>query len=66
MILLVANLCLLAAPGTCHDEFVSMLESKMECSVVAMQRLPTWVQQYPAYRLNGWRCDFVLTKRSNI
>lgn len=56
MIKLVAVLCRLAAPYDCHEQLVTTSISMAACSTVAIQGLPKWAEQFPAYELRGWTC----------
>lgn len=56
MIKLVAVLCRLAAPYDCHDETVTMAISMNEC-MIGVKTLGEWAQQFPAYRVGGWKCQ---------
>ncbi len=56
MIKLVAVLCRLAAPYDCHDETVTNALTMGDC-MVAVKTLAGWAEQFPAYRVGGWKCQ---------
>jgi hypothetical protein len=59
MIKIIATLCSIAFPDTCHEQVVTTSDfadiSLMSCMMGAPQ-LADWMKQHPAERLSGWRC----------
>jgi hypothetical protein len=59
MIKIIAVLCSLAEPSSCHEQVVTTSEfadiSVQSCLMGAPQ-LAEWMQQHPAERLAAWRC----------
>jgi hypothetical protein len=59
MITVIAVLCSLAAPATCHEQTVTTSDfasiSVQSCLMGAPQ-LADWMKQHPAERLAAWRC----------
>ena len=60
MIKIIAVLCSLSSPDSCHDQTVTTSEladiSVQSCLMGAPQ-LAEWMKQHPAERLAGWRCQ---------
>jgi hypothetical protein len=66
MIKIIATLCSLISPGTCHDQLVTTSDfadvSLTSCMMGAPQ-LADWMKQHPADRLAGWRCTIGAEQR---
>ncbi|WP_024516808.1 hypothetical protein [Bradyrhizobium sp. Tv2a-2] len=59
MISIIAVLCSLASPGTCHEQFVTnsdFAEISMQSCLMGAPQLADWMKQHPAERLAGWKC----------
>jgi hypothetical protein len=59
MIKIVAVLCSLAAPTSCHEQIVTtsdFAEISMQSCLMGAPQLAEWMKDHPAERLAGWRC----------
>ena len=58
MIKIIAVLCSLAAPGSCHEQLVTssdFAEVSVQSCMMGAPQLAEWMNQHPAERLAGWR-----------
>jgi hypothetical protein len=59
VIKIIAVLCSLSSPGSCHEQLVTTSDfanvSVQSCLMGAPQ-LADWMKQHPAERLAAWRC----------
>jgi hypothetical protein len=69
MITVIAVLCSLAAPASCHEQTVTTSDfasiSAQSCLMGAPQ-LADWMKQHPAERLAAWRCVIGTQERRGI
>ena len=59
MISIIAVLCSLSAPASCHEQTVTtsaFAEVSMQSCLMGAPQLAEWMRQHPAERLAGWRC----------
>ena len=59
MIEIVAVLCSLSSPATCHEQIVTtsdFADVSMQSCLIGAPQLAAWIGQHPAERLAGWRC----------
>ncbi|WP_375787035.1 hypothetical protein ACE10Z_05510 [Bradyrhizobium sp. Pha-3] len=64
MIWIVAVLCSLSSPTSCHEQVVttsSFADVSMQSCLIGAPQLAEWMTQHPAERLAAWRC--VIGKR---
>ncbi len=57
---LILSICLIASPGTCREEAVSVgLEQAplpQQCVMGAMPVIAEWSETHPKWRVTKWRC----------
>ncbi|MDQ0303482.1 hypothetical protein [Ancylobacter polymorphus] len=57
---LILSICLIASPGTCREEAVSVgLEAPpapMQCMIGAMPVIAEWTETHPKWKVLKWRC----------
>lgn len=57
---LILSICLIASPGTCREEAVSMnIEQtpiSTQCVMGAMPVIAEWSETHPKWRVTRWRC----------
>ena len=61
MIKIIAVLCSLSSPASCHEQTVTTSDFaniSMQSCLVGAPQLAEWMNQHPAERLAGWRCVF--------
>ena len=66
MIAIIAVLCSLAAPASCHEQTVTtsdFADVSMQSCLMGAPQLADWMKQHPAERLAAWRC--VIGKRAS-
>ncbi len=59
MISIIAVLCSLSAPASCHEQTVTTSEFadvSMQSCLMGAPQFAEWMRQHPAERLAGWRC----------
>jgi hypothetical protein len=59
MIKIVAILCSLASPDSCHEQVVTtsdFADVSMQACLMGAPQLAEWMKQHPAERLAAWRC----------
>jgi hypothetical protein len=59
VIKIVAVLCSLSAPASCHEQTVTTSDFayvSMQSCLMGAPQLAEWMRQHPAERLAGWRC----------
>ena len=59
MIKVVAVLCSLSSPVSCHDQTVTtsdFADVSMRSCLIGAPQLADWMKQHPAERLASWRC----------
>ena len=59
MIKIIAVLCNLASPASCHEQIVTtsdFADVSMQSCLMGAPQFAEWMTQYPAERLAGWRC----------
>ena len=59
MITIIAVLCSLATPASCHEQTVTtsdFADVSLQSCLVGMPQLAEWMKQHPAERLAAWRC----------
>jgi hypothetical protein len=59
MIKIIAVLCSLSSPTTCHEQTVTTSEFEyvsMQSCLIGAPQLAEWMKQHPAERLAAWRC----------
>lgn len=64
MIKIVALLCSLSSPASCHEQLVTtsdFAEVSMQSCLMGAPQLADWMKDHPAERLAAWRC--VIGKR---
>jgi hypothetical protein len=57
--LIVMYVCLLASPGTCREERISLsveTVNGMACLVRAEEMIAEWKNVHPQWRIERWRC----------
>jgi len=61
MLKLFATICSLTSPFDCHQEQVTTTELDPRLTgilcPIAEPSLATWLEQWPGYRLAGWKCQ---------
>lgn len=57
MIAIVLTVCLITAPGICHDESPPIaVISGIQCMMQGQQIAAEWLEDHPKWMLQGWRC----------
>lgn len=59
MITIVAVLCQLASPTSCHEQVVTSSDFaavSMQSCLMGAPQLADWMREHPAERLAGWKC----------
>jgi hypothetical protein len=59
VIKIIAVLCNLSAPASCHEQTVTtsdFAEVSMQSCLMGAPQLAEWMKQHPAERLAAWRC----------
>lgn len=59
MITIIAVLCSLAAPATCHEQTVTtsnFASVSVQSCLMGAPQIADWMKQHPAERLAAWRC----------
>ena len=59
MIKIIAVLCSLSTPVSCHDQIVTtsdFADVSMQSCLMGAPQLADWMKQHPAERLAAWRC----------
>jgi hypothetical protein len=59
MIKIIAVLCSLSSPESCHEQMVTssdFADVSMQSCMVGAPQLAEWMKQHPAERLAAWRC----------
>jgi hypothetical protein len=59
VIKIIAVLCSLSSPASCHEQTVTtsdVADVSMQSCLMGAPQLAEWMRQYPAERLAGWRC----------
>lgn len=59
MIKVVAILCSLAQPESCHEQTVTtseLADISLQSCLMGAPQLAEWMKQYPADRLATWKC----------
>ena len=59
MIKIIAVLCSLSSPESCHEQMVTssdFADVSMQSCMVGAPQLAEWMNQHPAERLAAWRC----------
>jgi hypothetical protein len=59
VIKIIAVLCSLSAPTSCHEQTVTTSDYanvSMQSCLMGAPQLADWMRQHPAERLAGWRC----------
>ena len=60
MIKIIATLCSLAQPTNCHEQVITTsdyADLNMSGCMVGMPAIAKWMNQHPAERLAGWKCQ---------
>jgi hypothetical protein len=61
MITIIAVLCSLASPNSCHDQVVTRSDFaniSMQSCLMGAPQLADWMKDHPDQRLAGWKCVF--------
>jgi hypothetical protein len=61
VIKIIAVLCSLASPASCHEQTVTtsdFAQISMQSCLMGAPQLAEWMKQHPAERLAAWRCVF--------
>lgn len=57
---LILSICLVASPGTCREEALSVnvekLQVPMQCLMTAMPTIAEWSETHPKWKVLKWRC----------
>jgi hypothetical protein len=64
VIKIIAVLCNLSSPASCHEQIVTtseLADVSMQSCLTGAPQLADWMKQHPAERLAAWRC--VIGKR---
>ena len=59
MIKIIAVLCSLSAPASCHEQTVTTSDYayvSMQSCLMGAPQLADWMKNHPAERLAAWRC----------
>jgi hypothetical protein len=59
MIAIIAVLCSLSAPASCHEQTVTtsdFADVSVQSCLIGAPQLADWMKQHPAERLAAWRC----------
>ena len=59
MIEIIAVLCSLSSPASCHEQILTTsdyADVSMQSCLIGAPQLATWMEQHPAERLAAWRC----------
>jgi hypothetical protein len=59
VIKIIAVLCSLSTPTSCHEQIVTTSEFadvSMQSCIMGVPQLAEWMKQHPAERLAAWRC----------
>jgi hypothetical protein len=59
VIKIIAVLCSLASPASCHEQIVTtsdVADVSMQSCLMGAPQLADWMKQHPAERLAAWRC----------
>jgi len=59
VIKIIAVLCSLASPGSCHEQLVTssdFAQVSVQSCLMGAPQLAEWMNQHPAERLAAWRC----------
>lgn len=59
MIKIIAVLCSLASPTSCHEQLVTssdFAQISVQSCLMGAPQLADWMNQHPAERLAAWRC----------
>ncbi|MDQ0510080.1 hypothetical protein [Ancylobacter amanitiformis] len=57
---LILSICLVANPGTCREEALSVsveqTQMPMQCMIAAMPTIAEWSGTHPKWKVHKWRC----------
>lgn len=57
---LILSICLVASPGTCREEALSVsvekLREPMQCLMMAVPTIAEWSETHPKWKVLKWRC----------
>ena len=59
MIEIIAVLCSLSSPASCHEQIVTtsdFADVSMQSCLIGAPQLAAWMEKHPAERLAAWRC----------
>jgi len=59
VIKIIAVLCSLSSPASCHEQIVTtsdFADVSMQSCLMGVPQLAEWMKQHPAERLAAWRC----------
>ena len=59
MIKIIAVLCSLSSPESCHEQTVTtsdFADVSMQSCLIGVPQLAEWMKQHSTERLAGWRC----------
>jgi hypothetical protein len=57
--LILISVCLLTAPGDCHEERLSFSFEEVNavaCMVRSQEAIAKWQRTHPGYRVDRWKC----------
>jgi len=58
---LILSICLIASPGTCREEPVSVgferPPAPFQCMMDAPVRIAEWSENHPKWKVTRWRCS---------
>lgn len=67
---LVLSICLLASPGVCKDESLSMSQEQpalsSSCIMAAPILIAEWCETHPKWKVIKWRCGQISESSKNI
>jgi len=57
---LILSICLVASPGTCREEALSVsveqVHVPMQCMMTAVPTIAEWSETHPKWKVLRWRC----------
>jgi len=56
---IIAVLCSLSSPASCHEQIVTtsdFADVSMQSCLIGAPQLAAWMEQHPTERLAAWRC----------
>lgn len=65
MLHLVLTACLTVPSYACRETSLTIYEqmTEMQCALTAQQRIASWSEEHPKWRVVRWRCKYQLAQK---